>query len=282
LNGVFNEDSVFLFIALQKTGSLPVELMREKHDALPHLNSGAYMIKAPTLIAIAAGITMTACSTSEVVSPTRQNVLAPGLAKSTVVDPATSWLLPVADAALGLRSDHAQADATYSAYSDGDCGVTGRIFLGGSGDATLQTNNPRVKNQQCLGPRKMTLVYPIGDPSYPAGGSETMPVFLNLRNIANSTTTIGVGYSNRVTRMLSLNPTQAERCDAWRWTDDGQAGDKVWVERVDATTYHVYTQDLDPVEANRVSGANRAVCTTTGQSHHLSVDLYIVSKTALP
>lgn len=208
---------------------------------------------------------------------------APAYARNTVVPPTTSWKLPLDDSNLGLRSDRLLNNGVFSVYEDGVCGVTGKIFVGaGSGDATLQTNNPRAKNGQCSGPRKMTVVYPVGDIVYPSGGSETMPVFVNLRNISNDATIISAGYANRVERTLSLNPTQTQRCDAWRWSDDGFAGDKVWVERIDATTYHVYTKDQDPVEANRVAGANRAVCTTTGQAHNLSVNLFVVSKVPLP
>ena len=203
--------------------------------------------------------------------------------KNTAVTPTSLWKVPLDDANLGLRSDYLQSSGGYSVYEDAVCGVTGKIFVGGgSGDATIQTNNPRAKNSQCNGPRKMTIVYPVGDVVYPSGGSETMPVFANLRNISNDTTTIATGYENRVQRILSVNPSQSERCDAWRWSDVGIAGDKVWVERLDASTYHVYTKDQDPVEANRIAGANRAVCTTTGQAHNLSVNLLVVSKVPLP
>ena len=206
---------------------------------------------------------------------------APVFAKP-VADPGPLWRLPLDDAGLGLVSDRRQQSGIFSVYEDGVCGVTGKIFTGGSGDATLQTNNPRQKNTTCQTARTMSLVYPTGDPVYPAGGVETMLVFVNLRNISNSITTIAPGYENRVERMLSLNPTQTERCDAWRWTSVSFNGDNVWVERLDATTYHVYTKDRDPVIENRVPGANRATCTTTGQLHSLSVDLYVVSRQALP
>lgn len=227
--------------------------------------------------------TIVACTPEGTRFPTDPEPATAVYGKNTTVTPTSLWKLPLDDASLGLRSDYLQSSSGYSVYEDGVCGVTGKIFVGGgSGDATLQTNNPRAKNTQCNGPRKMTVVYPVGDVVYPSGGSETMPVFVNLRNISNDTTIIGLGYENRVQRILSLNPTQTQRCDAWRWSDVGVAGDKVWVERLDASTYHVYTRDQDPVEANRIGGANRAVCTTTGQAHNLSVDLLIVSKVPLP
>jgi len=208
--------------------------------------------------------------------------LVPSYAKE-VASPTASWRIPLADNGLGLVSDGAFGDGTYSVYDNGVCSVTTKIFTAGSGDATLQTNNPVGKTKGCGG-RAMTVRYPVGDPVYPNGGSETMPVFLTLHNISNSTTTISIGYANRVERQLSLNPTQNERCDAWRWSSVQVPGDYVWVERISSTTYHVYTKDRDPdpVLAAANAANNRAVCTTTGQSHHLSVDLYIVANQALP
>ena len=197
---------------------------------------------------------------------------------------ASSWMLPLNSTGLGLRSDGAQSDGTYSVYSDSVCSVSSAILEGGSGDAIMQTNNPTRKQRTCSG-RTMTVVYPPGDVVYPNGGTETMLVFLNIRNISNLTTTIPIGYANRVERQLALNPTQTERCDAWRWANTASIpGDYVWVERMSLTTYHVYTKDHDPdptIAAANV-GKNKALCTTTGQMHHLTVDLYVVAKENLP
>ncbi|MEP6507142.1 MAG: hypothetical protein ABJC63_02875 [Gemmatimonadales bacterium] len=193
------------------------------------------------------------------------------------------WKLPLNSAGLGLRSDGLFTAGTNSVYEDGICSVKGTIFTTGSGDATLQTNNPNSKTKGCQS-RTMTVVYPPGDPAYPTGGTETMLVFLNVRSISNSATTISVGYANRVERAFTLNPTQNQRCDAWRWTNVTFPGDMVWVERTDASTYHVYTKDRDPDPTLAAVNAqnNRAVCTTTGQVHHLSVDFYMVSKDLIP
>jgi len=197
---------------------------------------------------------------------------------------ASTWKLPLNSAGLGLKSDGLQNDGVYSAYDNGVCSVSSGIFNGSSGDGTMQTNNPAAKVKNCSG-RTMTVAYPAGDPVYPAGGTETMAVFLNIHNISNVSTIIPVGYGNRVLRQLALNPTQRERCDAWRWANTSTLpGDYVWVERVNATTYHIYTKDRDPdaTLAAANAGLNKAVSTTTGQTHHLSVDLYVVAKEALP
>lgn len=230
------------------------------------------------LSSIVLAVVITACA-GEATAPTA-NVAsrAPSLGKVVApTNPTATWKLPLSAGGLGLISDGQFVDGsnTYSLYENGVCSVTTQIFYyGGSGDATLQTNNPRAKDRSCAG-RHMSLVYPVGDVVYPNGGLETMPVFLNLRNIANDTTTISIGAT--VERAFVLNPTQTERCDAWRWGALA-GGDNVLVTRIDASTFHVYTKDRGD---NPIAGANRAVCTTTGQTHNLSVDLYVVSSSAL-
>ncbi len=240
------------------------------------------------LIPIAASACLLAGCQSDLTYPQNPGApSAPALGKSTTTNATATWKLPLNTSGLGLISDGQYSDVTSSVYDDGVCGVTTQIFNATgslSGDATLQTNNPSAKSNRCAQyPRKMTLVYPVGDLQYPNGGTETMAVFLNVRNIANPTTVIPVGYLNRVQRHFTVNPSQSTRCDAWRWSSE-LSSDDVWVERMDARTYHVYTKDRDPdpdVAAAR-AGENRATCTTTGVQHRLSVDLVIVSKQDLP
>lgn len=240
------------------------------------------------LIPIAASAFLLAGCQSDLTSPQNHRApSAPALGKSTTTNATATWKLPLDTSGLGLISDGQYSDGENSVYDDGICGVTTRIFNAtgsSSGDATLQTNNPTAKANGCAQyPRKMTLVYPVGDPQYENGGTETMAVFLNVRNIANPTTVIPVGYANRVQRHFTVNPTQSTRCDAWRWSSD-LSSDDVWVERMDARTYHVYTKDRDPDPdvALAFADKNRATCTTTGVQHHLSVDFLIVSKQDLP
>lgn len=241
------------------------------------------------LIPIAASACLLAGCQSDVTSPQNPDApSAPAFGKSTTTNATATWKLPLNTSGLGLISDGQYQDGTNSVYDDGVCGVTTRIFNttdSGSGDATLQTNNPLAKARGCAQyPRKMSIVYPLGDP-YLSGETETMAVFLNVRNIANSTTVIPIGYANRVQRQFAVNPSQSTRCDAWRWSSN-LSGDDVWVERVDVRTYHVYTKDRDPdpdlAEAAAAAGENKAICTTTGLPHHLSVDFLIVSKQDLP
>ncbi len=240
------------------------------------------------LIPIAASACLLAGCQSDLISPQNPGApSAPALGKSTTTNATATWKLPLNTSGLGLISDGQYSDGTSSVYDDGVCGVTTQIFNAtgsSSGDATLQTNNPTAKANGCAQyPRKMMLVYAVGDPQYPNGGSETMAVFLNVRNISNPATVIRQGYANRVERAMAVNPTQSTRCDAWRW--NSTVGDEnVWVERIDVRTYHVYTKDRDPdpLTAAANAGVNRATCTTTGQQHHLPVDFLIVSKQDLP
>lgn len=196
-------------------------------------------------------------------------------------NPKTIWKFPISADGLGLRSDELYTTLDgFSKYEDGVCGVTSQIFLDGTNDGTMQTNNPRNKPRDCkpyslsVYPRKITVVYPVEEGRQP----ETMEAFFNARNIGT------IAEKTRELRIFSLNPTQTERCDAWRWSDETHnnvthTGDKVWVERLQdiggKRQYRVYTQDRGPTP---IPNANRATCTTTLENHHLSVDFYIVEK----
>jgi len=182
---------------------------------------------------------ITACASDTTAPAASASSRAPSLGKAVApTNPTATWELPLSSAGLGLVSDRQFPDATttYSLYENATCSVSTKIFYyGGSGDATLQTNNPTAKSRTCAG-RQMSVVYPVGDVVYPSGGIETMQVFLNIHNIANDTTTIPIGAT--VERALALNPTQAERCDAWRWGALA-GGDNVLVQRLDTRTFHV-------------------------------------------
>ncbi|MEP6507141.1 MAG: hypothetical protein ABJC63_02870 [Gemmatimonadales bacterium] len=251
------------------------------------LQARSYGMRFNSFPLVASAFLFAAC-TQETTAPSARSLPgAPVFAKSTATNAASTWKLPLDATGLGLVSDNQYGEGANSVYDNGVCGVTSQIFNATgsiSGDATLQTNNPTAKANGCAAyPRKMSVVYPVNDPQYPNGGSETMAVFLNVRNISNPATVIRQGYANRVERAMAVNPTQSTRCDAWRWNID-VGGDDVWVERIDARTYHVYTKDRDPdpLVAAANAGVNRATCTTTGQQHHLPVDLLIVSKQDLP
>lgn len=193
--------------------------------------------------------------------------------RSTVVDPAATWKIPLADAGLALRSDHAYADATYSVYANGVCNVTGRIFAttaaSNSGDATLQTSAPA--KGKCG--RLITL-------SYPDGYIETVAIFANLHELENTGYSIPVGAT--VTRRLVLDagvlPNNPSRCGKLHFGvgplgDRGVGSDSVLVTRVDASSWHVQSQ----------AGANdRALCENNGQIYDMPLNFTVVASFPLP
>ena len=193
-----------------------------------------------------------------------------------VTDPTATFLFPLADAALGLRSDGLFVSGTSSAYAHDVCGVNAKIFAtteaSNSGDAIMHTNNPKFSDRKCaFYPRTMTL-------AYSDGFTETIPVFMNVRQIAN--TTYSIPIDSTVKRAFAINPTQNTRCDVLIWTQErlNEPGvllpaDSVNVTRVSADTWHVQSQPFPD---------NRAWCTTLEQSFHMSVDFTIVTNRPLP
>jgi hypothetical protein len=186
-------------------------------------------------------------------------------------DPSASFLFPIDDAALDVRSDYQFVSGSNSVYAHGVCGVQGRLFAteaaSNSGDATLQTNNPSTKDRKCaVWPRKLTVVFGPGD-------QQTSTVFINLRHIQNTTFSIPIGTTDR--HPLHLNE---DRCDGLSWVTqlaDGtmRGADSVNVTRVDASTWLVESQPYPN---------NRAYCVNTGQLHHLNVRFTVVSSSPQP
>jgi hypothetical protein len=156
-------------------------------------------------------------------------------------DPTATWIIP--NAGYSLRSDnHSLYTAEgLSTYADGVCGVAAKIFAttaaSNSGDATIGMDAPK---KGCG--RRVTLVYPDGN-------SETIRTFGNLQQLQNTTTLIPIG--TRELRTLIINPSaysnNPSRCGRLLFgtgsLGSGVGSDQVWVERVDARTWHVYSQD---------------------------------------
>ena len=216
-------------------------------------------------------VALSACSVPEkVVTPLDDAAL---LAKAPPgpTDPAASFLFPVDDAALDVRSDHQYLSGPSSVYANGVCGVNSKIFAtegaSNSGDAIMHTDNPKFSDRKCaLYPRKLTVVFGPGDES-------VSTVFINVRHIQNTTFSIPVGTTDR--HILNLNEG---RCDGLRWTtvDGGGTflgGDSVNVTRVDASTWLVESQPYPN---------NKAYCNNTGQLHHLNARFTVVSSYPLP
>ena len=172
-------------------------------------------------------------------------------------DPKTTVKLPLDVTGLSVRSDGLYGDGVFSRYTDGVCGVTAAILVGGSGDAIMQTNNPKAADRRCVNaPRTWTL-------AYDDGVTETIPVFVNLHEIQNASYTIPVGAT--VKRRFGINPTQTTRCDRLVW---GEVGDSVLVTRSATNTWEVRSQDAPN---------DRAWCSTTGVMHHMPVRFVITT-----
>ena len=192
------------------------------------------------LIAFVAGLS--ACGTAESpLMPLAEDAL---LAKppSGPTDPTATFTF---DPGLGIQHDGNPE------YANGVCGVTAKIFAteaaSNSGDATMQTNNPRAKDRHCI---QRTLTVSYGD-----GSDETGPVFMNVREIHNTSTQIPEGQS--ALRMLRINV--GSRCDGLEWA-------AVRVTRVAADTWLVESE-----------GDHQALCRATNAVYTIPVRFTIVS-----
>lgn len=188
-----------------------------------------------------------------------------GLAKSTVKDPTATFQFPLNDAGLSVKSDGQVAPDDYSAYEEGVCGVHAKIFataeLSNSGDATMQTDNPRYRDRKCpIYPRTLTLVYSATE-------TETTPVFMNVRQIHNTSFQIALGET--IERTFAI---QTPHCEQLLWSTTRQGvpieADNVLVTRVSTNTWRVQSQPAPN---------NRAFCLTNGATYNMDVDFTIVA-----
>jgi hypothetical protein len=165
--------------------------------------------------------------------------------------PVTTFRLPLDGTGLAVTSDGLFGDGTFSAYTEGVCGVTATIFTTGSGDAVMQTNKPGSRDRQCASTARTWRL------AYDDGFVETIPVFVNLHQIENSSFTITVGTT--VKRKFGINPTQNTRCDRLVW---GENSDSVLVTRTATNRWEIESQPAPN---------DRAWCSTTGASHHMPI-----------
>jgi hypothetical protein len=154
-------------------------------------------------------------------------------------------------------------------YQMGVCGVNTRIFTFGdtpSGDAIMDTGNPRYGDRKCRSyPRKLIVQY--GD------GITGTATAVNLNRMANALFTIPVGSSAK--RGLNINDA---RCSGLRFKatlQDGRVvpGDSVVVTRTSHTTWVVETQ---------AAPDNRAYCIALDRSFNISARFTIVSDKPIP
>lgn len=208
---------------------------------------------------------------------------APALAKAGVKDPTATWLIPLADAGLVLRSDQRYADATntHSVYANGTCSVATRIFattesnVDPSGDATISMTHP--SGGRCG--RTVTIAYPD------AAITESLATFSNLNKLqdnGDATTIIPVGGTALRRLIVGFehrtlgNPTSG-RCGRVIFGDNGSVGagtDMLRVTRLDARTWRVQSQQPP---------SDRALCEKTGTIiGGMTVDFTVVASRDLP
>jgi len=214
---------------------------------------------------IAAGV-LTACNEPRSPAGLSQYDATPRFAQS-VADPTATIKLPLADAGLSLKSDGKFGDGTYSLYADGVCGITGTIFVGGSGDEVVDGSNPSAKDRKCIYyPRKVTVLYPDGIAEVISGP------LMSVSELENQTYLIPIGSTG--TRHFHVR-TNTTRCDGVHWGSP-VGGDSVLVTRTAADTWHVQTQPYP--------NDNAACKRSTGNTllGHMPIDLWIVSSQALP
>jgi len=232
-----------------------------------------FIVRTSYLLSVVALPVLAACSDrTTATSPLAPNGAALHAGKpGSPTDPTATWIYPLNDAALAVRSDHLYSDGTNSVYADGVCNISTTIFAttarSNSGDATLNTG----ANGRCI--RHFTF-------AYPDGYSETLPSFNNLRMIENSTYSIPIGAT--VERQLHMGSDAisnvASRCGGLVWgygvqNNIAAGSDSVLVTRVDASTWHVVSQPAPH---------NLAWCKTTGQLFAMPVEFTVVSSRPLP
>lgn len=190
-----------------------------------------------------------------------------------IQNPTSIWYVPLNDAGLSFKSDYQFSNGTYSVYQDGVCGVTTTISTQdstGSGDAKATTQ----ATGRCS--RKFTLVYPDGF-------VETYGGWLNLREIENVSFSIPIGATveRQLHIVLSTKATltnNGTRCGGLVFgygvqSNIAQGSDSVLVTRLDASTWHVFSQ---------TPPHNLASCQNNGQLYPMTVDFVIGSSRPLP
>jgi hypothetical protein len=179
-----------------------------------------------------------------------------------------TWLIPLADGSLGVRSDRQYGDGTYSAYANGVCGVETAIFArasgSNSGDATFRTNKKKCTRRWVF--------------HFPDGFTESVRTFNNLNILQNTSYSIPVGTTAK--RRLIISPgtfgSNPSRCGRLIYGPNGTVSpgsDSLEVTRIDDRTWQVRSQPAPN---------NRAYCENNGQLYAMPLDIVIVSNVPLP
>jgi hypothetical protein len=187
----------------------------------------------------------------------------------TPADPKAEFLLPLDATGLGVSSDGFYVSGDQSVYRNQVCGVDSKIFAtteySNSGDAVMQTDNPKYTDNKCVNyPRKVLIDY--GDGTTP----QWTTVFFNVGDIERDNDPadqIPIGTSRL--RALHINDV---RCGGLVYQDHIAGGaptgaDSVIVSRTAVDTWVVTTQPAPN---------DRAYCKADAQLYHIPVRLTVV------
>ena len=187
----------------------------------------------------------------------------------TLADPKAEVLVPLDATGLGVSSDGLYASGDQSVYQNGVCGVDSKIFAtiqySNSGDAVMQTDNPKYTDRKCRNyPRRLLIDYADGTPP------QWSTVFVNVGDIERDNAPadqIPIGTSR--IRALHINDA---RCGGLVYQDhiaDGTltGADSVIVTRTAVGTWNVATQPAPN---------DKAYCKADGQLYHIPVRLTVV------
>ncbi len=219
------------------------------------------------IVVLAFGVT--ACSEPSAPAGSQRLDPSPRYGKTTIVDPTATVKIPLDDGLLNLKSDRAFSDGTNSIYADGVCGVTARIYLGGSGDMVLLTGTPRSADRNCASyPRKHTVLYPDGFSE--TGGT------IAVDEIQSATFSIPIGSSALRGFHVSAGSV---RCEGVHWGSKA-GGDSVVVTRTAANTWHITTQPYPNDRAVCKNTVNRVIVGSPLGS--MPINLWVVASRNLP
>lgn len=223
-----------------------------------------------TAYAAAAALLAIAACSSDISRPTAVRPTLDGaLSAARITNPTSTWELPLADAALSVKSDHNFPDAsgTYSVYAPGVCSFTSTFFTTGSGDDTFGFNYPR--------PGKCGRTWTV---TYPDDFTETLAYSGGVQVLQNSVYSIPIGASAlRHFRFAtgggpSGNPAPGRCSQGLVFGPNGNnpapGSDSVVVTRVNAQTWDIHSQ---------AAPFDHAYCIDNGLLYEMQVSFRIIA-----
>ena len=206
-------------------------------------------------------------------------------------DPTLTWYIP-STGVLGVRGDGVAAytDASgITRYKDQDCGTAGMLFVGGSGDATMQNANPRYTQKSCVNyPRKVVFTMfnadPISGALTASGVGAANPAFLNVFAIHAPGRIMPIGGDWELPESGSNDGGRCGRVAFRNTLNDGRlvGGDLVMVRRTAADTWEVQSQPNTYDGSGNVVRHDKAWCESENKLYSVPVSYIIKSSAPLP